>query len=180
MSHRQQLEFVERVRAKHPSFFTGRKVVEIGSLDINGSIRQYFHDCDYTGVDVAPGPGVDLVADGAELDSHSQQYDVVASCEMFEHNPKWAQTWRNMINLCRPGGLIFFSCATIGRPEHGTSRTSPSDSPLTVAKGWTHYRNLVRADFLDLTNFGEVFSEYEFSVDRSHCDLYFWGIKKNV
>lgn len=54
MSHPEQLEFVASVRQRFPGFFTGRRVLEVGSLDINGSVRGMFTDCDYVGVDVAP------------------------------------------------------------------------------------------------------------------------------
>ena len=39
------------------------KVLEIGSLDINGSVRPLFEDAEYyLGIDMQEGPGVDLVA----------------------------------------------------------------------------------------------------------------------
>jgi hypothetical protein len=52
-----------------------------------------------------------------------------------------------MVRVCKPGGLIVMSCATLGRREHGTARTSPGASPLTVALGWNYYRNLTARDF---------------------------------
>jgi hypothetical protein len=67
VSHPWQLDFVASVKDKHPEFFSNTKVLEVGSLDINGSIRMFFSDCDYTGVDLGPGRGVDLIGKGEEL-----------------------------------------------------------------------------------------------------------------
>ena len=135
MAHRSQLEFVRLLAANMPEYFRGKRVLEVGSLDINGSIRQFFKDCDYTGLDVAAGPGVDVVCEGQKYDAPG--FDVVISCEAMEHNPYWAETLQNMIRLCKPGGLLVMTCATIGRPEHGTARSEPESSPLTVGLGWS-------------------------------------------
>jgi len=178
VAHKQQMTFVASVKQRNPGFFYDKKVIEIGSLDINGSIRSLFQKCQYTGVDVAPGRGVDVVAQGHTVEQDLGKWDVVCSTEMFEHNPRWADTWRRMLDLVRPGGLVFFTCATEGRAEHGTSRTTPSDSPLTVGIGWEYYKNLTEADFRAEADLPAVFSDFEFTVEPSHRDIYFWGIKR--
>jgi hypothetical protein len=33
--------------------------------------------------------------------------------------------------VLRPGGVLILTCATTGRHEHGTTRTSPAMSPST-------------------------------------------------
>ena len=42
MSHASQLKFVELVFLAFPEHFTGSRVLEVGSLDINGSVRKFF------------------------------------------------------------------------------------------------------------------------------------------
>jgi len=69
------------------------------------------------------------------------------------------------------------TCATTGREEHGTERTTPKDSPLTIAKGWNYYKNLTVDDFCDAFNLDEIFLNYEFSENLRSKDLYFWGVK---
>jgi hypothetical protein len=64
MAHAAQMEFVGRVKAAFPDFFAGTRVLDIGSLDINGSVRPLFRGGTYTGIDVAAGPGVDIVCQG--------------------------------------------------------------------------------------------------------------------
>lgn len=176
MSHAEQLTWVTNLKTQFPDFFVNKRVLEVGSLNINGSIRQFFTDCDYTGIDIGPGQDVDVVCSGHEFDAPS--FDVAASCECFEHNPFWAQTFLNMWRLLKPDGLLFMSCATTGRPEHGTSRTTVKDSPLTVQKNWEYYRNLTIPDFEKAFPLSLLFSRYAFSSHTRHCDLYFWGVRR--
>ena len=148
MAHNAQRAFFELVKGTLPQHFHGTKVVEMGSLDINGTVRDFFTEpAQYVGIDVGPGPGVDLVVSGADYDAPDESFDVAVSAECFEHNPVWLGTFRNMIRLTKPDGLILFTCAGYGRPEHGTWRTDAASSPPTVALGWDYYHNLRPGDF---------------------------------
>jgi len=177
MAHPEQFEFVEKLRMNFGYYFAGKKVLEIGSLDINGSLRSLFIQCDYTGVDLAPGKGVDVVSLGHEFSMPDNTYDTVLSAECFEHNPYWIETFENMIRMCKNSGLVFFTCATTGRPEHGTINSHPASSPFTVGKGWTYYKNLTEQDFREKIDLDKTFNYYGFEVDNRNNDLYFWGIK---
>jgi SAM-dependent methyltransferase len=174
MSHWAQHEFVDIISHYLPSFFNRARVLEVGSLDINGSVRDLFQGCDYSGIDVGPGKGVDIVCQGQEFDAPA--FDQVISCEAMEHNPYWAETFHNMVRLCRPGGLVVMTCATTGRPEHGTRRTSPQNSPLTTQIGWDYYRNLTARDFRRLS-LDTTFSKYQFWSNWTTFDLMFCGIR---
>jgi SAM-dependent methyltransferase len=175
VAHPQQQQFVSNLKLKLPDSFDGKKVLEVGSLDINGSVRDFFTDCDYVGIDLSEGPGVDYVAQGQDFGAPDNYYDTVCSLECFEHNPYWFETFANMARMCKPGGLIFFTCATTGRPEHGTSRTSPADSPFTVDAGWDYYQNLTEADFRNRVYFDAFFKFHYFSTNVDSRDLYFYG-----
>ena len=177
MSHKEQIEFISKVKEKYSKYFTNKCVVEIGSLNINGSVRHFFEKCVYIGVDVGPGPGVDVVSLGHEYNMPNS-FDVAISCECFEHDPHWVDTFGNMIDLCKPNSLIIFSCATTGRKEHGTTSSEPQSSPLTVNLGWDHYKNLTEQDIRDKFDFDSIFDTYQFSENTESCDLYFYGIKK--
>lgn len=152
--------------------FAGVKVLEVGSLDINGSVRDFFTDCDYIGVDLDEGPGVDVVAQGQDLDYPDRSFDTVVSAECFEHNPYWLETFINMHRMADV--LVIFTCATTGRHEHGTTKTSPSDSPFTL--DWDYYRNLTEDDFADNLDLNSMFQRHSFSVNPYSHDLYFWGL----
>jgi SAM-dependent methyltransferase len=177
MSHKEQVTFVSKVKKRYPSFFSNKKVLEIGSLNINGSVRDFFEDCTYLGLDLGEGPGVDLVCEGQNFKGDACSFDVSISCECFEHNPEWEQTFINMHRLLKKEGLLVMTCATIGRPEHGTTRTSPKDSPLTISKGWDYYKNLEESSF-SIFDLDLMFSFFQFSVNLNHRDLQFVGIKK--
>ena len=178
MAHEAQLEFINTMSKHLPQFFNNVRVLEIGSLDIKGTIRQFYNNCEYTGIDVALGKGVDIVCQGQDYDIHDGYYDHVISCECMEHNPYWLETFLNMIRLCRPGGLITMTCAAIGRDEHGTARTDHESSPLTVSIGWNYYKNLSENHFRKKIVFDEHFDLNRFWCNWGRSDLYFAGIKK--
>ena len=178
MAHAAQLEFVKILSTKLPSFFSNSKVLEIGSLDINGSIRQFFMNCDYVGLDVAEGKGVDVVCQGQSYNAPDDSFDTVISCEAMEHNPFWIATINNMIRICKPGGLFILSCATTGRMEHGTTKTDPDTSPLTVELGWDYYKNISESVFRKNIELTKNFEFHHLDTNWSHYDLIFVGIKK--
>ena len=177
MSHLQQRDFIGSLKEKHPDFFEKKRVLEVGSLNINGTIRDFFKDCDYTGLDLGEGECVDVVCGGHEYKEPNNSYDVCASCECFEHNPYWLETFKNMIRLCKPNGLIFMTCATTGRPEHGTRKSDAWAAPLCL--DFDYYKNLTEKDFRESMDLDKLFSRYEFKVNTEVIkDLYFCGFKK--
>jgi SAM-dependent methyltransferase len=180
MSHPQQLFFVQSIKNFMPQYFNGTDVLEIGSLNINGSVRTFFADCRYIGLDVGEGPDVDVVCPGEHFGGRADTFDAVLSCEAMEHNPGWTKTWLNMIRLLRPDGLMIMTCATTGRMRHGTVESKPYDSPLTTALGQDYYRNLEKADFLDLVNLDRWFSVWTFEQDLETRDLYFFGLAEGA
>jgi hypothetical protein len=171
-----QYDFVAGLKEKHRNCFVKAKVLEVGSLDINGSIRPIFEECNYTGIDVGEGNGVDLVCEGQDYQGETSSFDTTVSCECFEHNPRWQDTFENMIRMTKSDGLVIMTCATTGRMEHGTTASEPSSSPLTIAKGWEYYRNLTKEDFEQAFNLDYFFKSYEF-ITKGY-DLFFWGVKK--
>lgn len=176
--HEAQTNYLIKVKETFPDNFKNCNVLEVGSLDINGTIRILFDNCKYTGLDVGPGPCVDVVCSGHEYDAPDNSFDTVVSSECFEHNPYWLETFKNMHRMCKQGGLVVFTCATDGRPEHGTNRTQAWASRLTVDIGWgDYYRNLNANDFETAFKLNEMFSSHAFSVELFSHDLYFCGVK---
>jgi SAM-dependent methyltransferase len=177
MAHPEQAEFFSSVRLTYGSHFSQARVLEVGSLDINGSVRALFQDCSYTGVDLRDGPGVDLACPGHLLELPTGHFDTVISAECFEHNPFWRETLANMLRMTRPGGLLLLSCATTGRKEHGTSRTNPDASPFTVAAQWNYYRNLKASDLSQAADLPGWLSDWHSWTNYLSRDLYFVGLR---
>lgn len=175
MSHLQQQKFLALVDELFiPGNKEGLRILEIGSYDVNGSIRKVFAGSSYTGVDLCEGPGVDVVESGHKVSYPDQTFDLTLSMECFEHNPHWVATFINMHRMTKTDGLVIVSCAGRGRLEHGTSRTSPKSSPGTRAVGSDYYRNLRPRDFeaLDLP---QLFTTWH--VCAMGTDVYFVGWK---
>ena len=161
-----------------PRCFSGVRVLEVGSLNIYGSVRTHFDGCEYLGVDLAEGEGVDWVCPGQLLAFPAGHFDTVVSSECFEHNPFWRETFANMLRMCRPGGLVLMTCATVGRKEHGTSRTSPHASPFTADARWDYYRNLSERDLRSAIHLSGWMSQWRFWTNFVSHDLYFAGFRQ--
>jgi len=178
MSHPEQIGFFATTAAANAGLIADAKVLEVGSYDVNGSVRNLFHTTsEYVGVDLDAGPGVDVVAYGHEVDHEDGTYDAALSGECFEHDQHWAATFENMIRMTRPGGLVAFTCASRGRPEHGTTRSDAVLSPGTQAQGLDHYRNLTAKDFEDCLPLSSLFSEFRFWYMPLAFDVYFAGVR---
>lgn len=174
MAHTSQFNFVRGIKIMYPERFKNAKVLEIGSLDINGSVRQFFEDCEYYGVDLGKGKGVDIICKGHLVPFENNVFDTVISCECFEHDVDWKLTFQKMWEVTK--GIVIFTCATNGRPEHGTTNTSPADAPFTN----DYYRNLTAKDFINAFDIPSMFRVFEFSSNQNPADLYFWGIKREI
>ena len=173
MAHFEQMFFFTNVKSFFPAYFKSTKVLEVGSLDINGNVRGFFEECDYTGIDIGPGPMVDLVCNGEDYGSKAHSYDVVISTEVFEHTADWDFILMNMLRLMKKTGITIFSCAGLGRQQHGTSLFNADAAPH-VAVGSDYYRNLAEADFRAAFQLEYWFSDCFFVNDLS-C-VYFVGI----
>jgi glycosyltransferase involved in cell wall biosynthesis len=102
---------------------TGRRVLEVGSLNVNGSVRPMVEargPADYLGVDVVAGPGVDMVADAAHLaDTFGlDAFDVVISTECLEHVGDWQAAIANMVAVLAPGGVLVWTTRSPGFGWH--------------------------------------------------------------
>ena len=178
MSHSQQLNFikgiVESFGQRNISQFN---IFEIGSYDVNGSLKSIFQCKTYLGVDLIAGPSVDIVYDGVNLSLPGSDFDMAVSCNCLEHDPNWQNTFLNMINHLNPGGYVVMQCKSRGFKEHGTIRTTPKDSPGTVNIGSNYYRNLNAKDFYKHFDINKLFKNHFFEYYSNSCDLFFVGEK---
>lgn len=95
----------------------GRRVLEIGSYNVNGSVRPLFAGCaEYVGIDTRPGRDVDLVVDAVDYDG--RDFDIVVCTEVLEHVADPAAIIRAASRALQPGGLLILTAATRGRAPH--------------------------------------------------------------
>lgn len=103
-----------------PEEVRGKRVLEIGSLDVNGSPRQVilpWSPAVYIGVDLRPGPGVDWVMDAGDL--HLTDWaDVVVCTETLEHCADWRRVVLSMKRALVPGGVLILTTRSPGYPRH--------------------------------------------------------------
>lgn len=105
---------------EYPHYFKDpSRVIEFGSLNINGSVRNVFKCSDYTGVDWMDGADVDLVSLAHEVSFESMSFDTVVSASMLEHDPYWKKSLIKMIELLKKDGLLAISWGTaLNAPHH--------------------------------------------------------------
>lgn len=102
----------------------GKRVIDVGSYDFNGSIRpliESWNPNEYIGVDILEGPGVDRICNADNLiDTFSSEtFDIVLSVEMLEHTKHWQCSISNLKQICKPGGIILLTTRSYGYPCHG-------------------------------------------------------------
>jgi len=110
--HPGAFEFIGR-HATHDAI----SVVEIGSRDINGSVRAHFPGADYIGLDLIAGPAVDVVCDALDYEP-PQKVDIVVIAEVLEHCITWDSLIFHAAGWLKPGGKILITCAGPGREPH--------------------------------------------------------------
>jgi hypothetical protein len=115
-------------------------VLDLGGRSINGSVRDLFPRADYTVLDIADGPDVDIVADAATWNSDGRFYEVIIAAELFEHTASWRAICRTAYAACTPGGRLIVTTAAPGRPPH-----SAVDGEFRLLPG-EHYANIRPAE----------------------------------
>ena len=105
--HANSLKLMEEFRdTLHPAM--PLRVLDVGAYDTNGAYRRLFtgpgFNWQYTGVDVRPGPNVDIVLPGPYEWNMSVPYDVVISGQTLEHVENTHAWMREFARLIRPGG----------------------------------------------------------------------------
>jgi SAM-dependent methyltransferase len=179
--HIQARDFTLFVKQMLSEYFIGKRVLDVGSGDINGNNRFLFENCEYDGNDVIQANNVTIVSKTKDLHFDKETFDTIISTECFEHDPEYKESFKKIYDMLKPDGLFCFTCASIGRHEHGTRRTSPQDSYGTIGnlEGMSdYYKNLTKYDLNEVLQLNELFSVWDTYYNNESKDLYFVGIKK--
>jgi len=106
-----------------PEDIRGKSVIEVGSRNINGSLRPFIESlspASYVGVDMVTGDGVDEICEAGRLVERfgPGAFDVLVSTEMLEHVHDWKRIIENFKLLLRPEGLLLITTRSRGFPYH--------------------------------------------------------------
>lgn len=122
MCHMSCIEFGKRALIQKD--IEGKRVIEVGSLNVNGSLRNTimkFNPLDYIGIDIIKGLGVDIICRAEDMieEFGENSFDVVVSTELIEHVKDWRKVISNIKNVCKLGGIILITTRSYGFPFHG-------------------------------------------------------------
>jgi SAM-dependent methyltransferase len=100
------------------------KVVEIGSQDVNGSLRSVApSEFEYVGVDFQAAKGVDIVLDDPySLPFDNESVDIVLSSSCFEHSEMFWLVFLEVMRILKPAGIFY-----INAPSSGSFHRYPVD-----------------------------------------------------
>ena len=92
------------------------QVVEIGSQDVNGSLRSLApYQFKYTGVDFQAAKGVDLVLkDPYCLPFENSSVDIILSSSCFEHSEMFWLVFLEILRVLKPTGLFYLNAPSSG------------------------------------------------------------------
>ena len=130
-----------------------KKILDIGSYSVNGSVRPIFSKGQYIGVDMEMGPNVDVVANANNLPFEKNYFDVIVSISCFEHDDMFWATFLEMCRVLNDGGYMYINAPSNG-PYHG----HPGDN-------WRFYKDSWKA----LEKWG-MMNGYEIELVESYID----------
>ena len=173
-----QNHFIQEMKKQYPEAFTGVKVLDVGSLDVNGNNRQFFEKSNYTGIDVIEGPNVDVISPLHEWKTR-RRFDTIISTSHLEHDMYIDQTIAKMYKLLKAGGwLLIVACRAW--PKHGTKSDGPKNAGNSQIDkdGWSEYYQNVTEEILKKHLEPFEFESSEVSISpQKHKDIRFWGQK---
>jgi SAM-dependent methyltransferase len=92
------------------------KVVEIGSQDVNGTLRDLCpSNFEYIGLDFQHAKGVDIVMeDPYKIPLESSSIDIVLSSSCFEHSEFFWLIFLEILRVLKPNGLFYLNAPSTG------------------------------------------------------------------
>lgn len=98
------------------SFSDIPKIVEIGSQNVNGSLRDACpNTSQYTGLDFQKANGVDIILEDAySFPLESNSVDIVVSSSCFEHSELFWLTYLEIMRILKLKGIFYLNAPTSG------------------------------------------------------------------
>ncbi len=104
-------QFLELYIGSAPS-----RILDVGSYNVNGSLRDHaLAEYEYIGVDMAAGPGVDIVLDDPNiLPFPDHHFDAIVTSSVFEHSVFFWLIFLEITRVCKNQGFIYLNAPTNG------------------------------------------------------------------
>lgn len=105
MPHSERMFFINSLKTHLSGDLTGKRGLEIGSLDSNGTVRVFFSDCDAIGIDVGGGRHVALVCPGEDYGApaaNEQNRAIAAGLRLAFDQLAFA---KDVLGLSEPGQI---------------------------------------------------------------------------
>jgi SAM-dependent methyltransferase len=132
------------ISALDPADLKGRRVLELGSKYVNGSVRplieKFCFPREYIGIDIEAGRFVDLILSAEDVVDYfgERSFDVVISTELLEHVKDWRVVFGNIKKVAKQDGVVLLTTRSKGFHLHGY----PNDF-------WRYEPEDIRAIFAD-------------------------------
>lgn len=95
--------------------FVNPTIVEIGSQNVNGSIREQAPPSNYVGLDFQEAKGVDIVLEDAYTFPLPDNYaDMIVTSSCFEHSEMFWLTFVEALRILKPKGLFYINAPSTG------------------------------------------------------------------
>ncbi len=136
--HSSAIESFKLFNETYLSSLNNLNIIEIGSQNVNSSVKKLLdQNCNYTGIDIAPGDNVDIVLkDPYKFPIEDNSIDVVISISTFEHVDFFWLTFLEILRILKKDGIFFLNVPSNGhfhRHENDNWRFYP-DSGLALEK----------------------------------------------
>lgn len=95
-----------------------QRVVELGSLDVNGNVRDQIPHVEWVGYDIVDGDGVDVVANAHDVGDLAPHADLVLCLEMLEHDDDPNATFASIAAVLTTDGQCWLSTRSRDFPYH--------------------------------------------------------------
>jgi hypothetical protein len=95
-----------------------KKILDVGSYDVNGTMKPIFEKGQYVGLDMEAGPNVDIVRVSHDIPFEKDEFDIVISSSCFEHDDMFWISFQEMCRVLKPGGYMYVQAPSNG-PYHG-------------------------------------------------------------
>jgi SAM-dependent methyltransferase len=95
-----------------------KKILDVGSYDVNGTMKPIFKKGQYVGLDMEEGPNVDIVGVSHNIPFEKDEFDIVISSSCFEHDDMFWVSFQEMCRVLKPDGYMYVQAPSNG-PYHG-------------------------------------------------------------